>query len=168
MKKAAKWIALSLGIMLAGGLVAKATLADSYGDSQRAHWRKGGWGYRNPIKLMEKKLDLKEDQVDKISDIMTQTRKKTVKLRADLRVARIELGELLTADEMDQAKVDEKIAQIGKGAERMISHWTGAYAQIRETLTPEQRKKMKPLVQGMLSGGRGRFGKMWGRSHKEL
>ncbi len=168
MKKAAKWIALSLGIMLAGGLVAKATLADSYGDSHRAHWRKGGWGYRNPIKLMEKKLDLKEDQVDKISDIMTQTRKKTVKLRADLRVARIELGELLTADEMDQAKVDEKIAQIGKGAERMISHWTGAYAQIRETLTLEQRKKMKPLVQGMLSGGRGRFGKMWGRSHKEL
>ena len=168
MKKAAKWIALSLGIILAGGLVARATLADPHGDFRRAHWRKGGWGHGNPVKFMEKKLDLREDQVDRISDIMIQTRKKTVRLRADLRVAKIELGELLTADEMDRAKVDEKIAQIGEGAERMIRYWTGAYARIRETLTPEQRKKMKPLVQGMLSGKRGRFGKMWGRNHKEL
>ena len=157
MKKAAKWIILALTLLLAGGVVARVTLAESDRGYRNAYGRRGGGGFGNRFSRLSEKLGLTDEQADKIAALMTQARKKAVKARADVRVAGIELAELLTQDEVDKGKVDGKVSQIAQATEKMIRNRMDAFFQIREVLTPEQRKKAKPFIRRMFSRHAGGF-----------
>ncbi len=150
MKKYAKWTALASTLLLAGSLAAGTALADRDRDFQRAHW---GKGRGNPISWMKKNLELTDEQTAKIMDIVTETRKKNVRVRADLRVAKIELGQLLTKTEVDKAAVNQKVTQIAQATQQMMRNMTDTFFEVREVLTPEQREKAKPMIQRMLSRG---------------
>ena len=167
MKKAAKWIILALTLLLAGGIVTRVTLAEPDRGFQKAHGRRGGGGFGHRFSRLSEKLGLTDEQTDKIADIMTQAGKKTVKARADLRVAGIELAELLTQDEVDKGKVDGKVSQIAQAREKMIRHRMDIFFQIREVLTPEQRKKAKPFIRRMFSHHRGGFSGKRGWGHRK-
>ena len=121
---------------------------------------------RNGFSRLSEKLGLTDEQADKIAALMTQARKKAVKARADLRVAGIELAELLTQDEVDKGKVDGKVSQIAQATEKMIRHRMDAFFQIREVLTPEQRKKAKPFIRRMFSRHAGGFSGKRGWGHR--
>jgi Spy/CpxP family protein refolding chaperone len=165
MKKYLKWTAIASVVLLAGGLAAGITLADPDKGVRKARW---GRGHGNPIGWMKKNLELTDEQTTKIMDIVTESRKKNVKVRADLRVAKIELGQLLTQTEVDKAAVNQKIGQIGQTTQQMIRNMTDGFFEVREVLTPEQREKAKPMIQGMLSRGghfRGHHGRGGGRGH---
>ena len=167
MKKAAKWIILALTLLLAGGIVTRVSLAEpDHRGFQKAHGRRGGGGFGNRFSRIREKLGLTDEQADKIADIMTQARKKAVKARADLRVAGIELTELVTQDEVDKGKVDGKVSQIAQATEKMIRNRMDTFFQIREVLTPEQRKKAKPLIRRMFSRHAGGFSKRRGWGHR--
>jgi Spy/CpxP family protein refolding chaperone len=99
MKKFGKWTAVASTLLLAGSLAAGITFADPEQGIRKARW---GKGHRNPIGWMKKNLELTDEQSAKIQDIVTETRKKNVRVRADLRVAKIELGQLLTQTEVDR------------------------------------------------------------------
>ena len=166
MKKAAKWIILALTLLLAGGVVARVTLAESDRGYRNAYGRRGGGGFGNRFSRLSEKLGLTDEQADKIAALMTQARKKAVKARADLRVAGIELAELLTQDEVDKGKVDGKVSQIAQATEKMIRNRMDAFFQIREVLTPEQRKKAKPFIRRMFSRHAGGFSGKRGWGHR--
>ncbi|MFQ5914144.1 MAG: Spy/CpxP family protein refolding chaperone [Nitrospinota bacterium] len=161
MKRWAKWTILALTLLLAGGLVAGVTLADSGHRFQKAHWERGGghrgWGHGDYVGRMKKKLELTDEQTGKIRNAILEARKKGVKVRADLRVARIELGQLLTQTEVDRGAVDQKISEISQIGQGLFRHWTDTFFQIREVLTPEQREKAKPFIQRIVSRHPGRF-----------
>ncbi len=166
MKKAAKWIIPALTLLIAGGAVARVTLAEPDRGYRNAHQRRGGGGSGHPLGRSTKKLGLTDEQADKIADIMTEARKKTIKARANLRVAGIEMGELLTRDEVDKEKVNQKINRIGQATENLIRNRMDAFFRIREVLTPEQRKKAKPFIRRMFSRHAGGFSKKRGWGHR--
>ena len=167
MKRWAKWTILASILVLASGIAAKVTLADSYRGFRYAHWKRGdrhrGPGFGRILSHMKQRLDLSDEQVGKIQDIMTESRKKGIKVRADLRVARIELGQLLAQKEVNKTAVDRKVSQIEETGKQLFRHWINSFFQVREVLTPEQREKAKPFIQRILSGHRGRFQKRGGR-----
>ena len=117
-----------------------------------------GWGRRDPMERMKEQLELSDEQVQKIRGILREARKKSIKVRANLRVARIELRELVTQEQVDKGKIDTKLAQIGESRQQHLRLRTDVVLQAREVLTPEQRVKGEHWLSRMLRG-RGRRGR---------
>lgn len=160
MRAFGKWMWMALIPVFLGGLMAPAPARleerRGDGDPRLAH---RGWKSGDPFARMKSELQLTDDQVEKIRGIFLESRKASVRIWADLRVAGIELRQLLTQAEVDKGKVEEKVGQIGQVRQRLLSHRTDTFFKIREVLTPEQRKKAAPfLMRGFLGGHPGRQG----------
>ncbi len=129
----------------------------------------GGLASSHPMSKIQKVLNLKElaltdEQADRIMSIMTETRKETIQLRSAFKVARIEMGELLTQEQVDQEAVAQKADQIGQSAQQLVQLWTAAAIDVRGILTPEQVEKAKPYLMEFLSHGHEGHGhRRWGR-----
>jgi len=118
-------------------------------------------GRRSPMERMKAELELSGEQVQKIQGIFREARKKSIKLRADLRVARIELGELVTQQQLERSRVDAKVEQIGQLSNQRLRLQTDALLQTRDLLNAEQRIKAERWLNRFVSGGgrRGRYGR---------
>ena len=130
----------------------------------------GGLASGHSMSKFQKILDMKElgltgEQSDQIAGIMTQTRKEMIQLRAAFKVSRIEMGELLTQEQVDQEAVARKAEEIGQSAQQLVQLWTAAAMDVRGILTPEQVKKAKPRLMELLSHGHGGRGFHRGHGH---
>ena len=105
---------------------------------------------------MKERLGLSDEQTTRIRAILREAQKKSIKLRADLRVARIELGELATQEKVDNEKIDAKLNQIGQLRQQRLRLRTGVVLTTRDVLTPEQIKNADRWFMRFLSGRRGR------------
>jgi Spy/CpxP family protein refolding chaperone len=101
-------------------------------------------------------LNLDDQQKKGIDDIKSRIMKETIRRMADIRVAQIELRDLLKQDPMDMKAVEAKVKQIGMmQIDLRLSH-IKALEDLKKILTPEQRKKfMEKLMAGPLMGGMG-------------
>ena len=120
----------------------------------------GGLASGHSMSRFQKILDMKElsltdEQSQQIADIMTQTRKEMIQLRAAFKVSRIEMAELLTQEQVDDEAVARKADQIGQSAQQLVQLWTAAALDVRGLLTPEQVKKARPRLMELLSRGHG-------------
>ena len=102
--------------------------------------------FQKILNMME--LNLTDEQSGQIADIMTQTRKEMIQLKAAFKVSRIELAELLTEEQVDEEAVAQKAEQIGQFAQQLVQLWTGAALDVRGLLTTEQVKNAKPRSHG--------------------
>ena len=107
---------------------------------------------------MKEQLELSDEQVQKIRGILREARKQSIKVRANLRVARIELREFVTQEKVDKSKIDAKLGQIGEFRQQRLRLRTDVVLQTREVLTPEQRVKAERWLSRFVSG-RGRRGR---------
>ena len=105
---------------------------------------------------MTKKLELTDEQVKKVKGVLTDARKKSIGLRADARVAGIELREMVSQETVDKAKVGAKVDQIAKIRGDLLRARTGAALAVREVLTPEQMAKADGMLKRLLGGRKGR------------
>jgi len=105
---------------------------------------------------MVEELGLNDKQTREIKNILIEARKQNIKLRADARVARIELGQLITQGDVDKAAVNAKVDQIAGLRGNVMRQRAEAVLAVREILTPEQREKADRMMQRLLSGTRGR------------
>ncbi len=180
MKTTGKWTLLALTPVLAAGLAAGSAFADegeSYGRGfqrygMRADFargaRGGGWGPMRHLGVMKEALGLTDEQVVKIEDIRTETRKKMIKTRAEIRVARIEMRELMHQEKIDRAAVDKKIQVISNLRTQAMRQGVDTRVKVHAVLTPEQRKKISSLTASGFRGGfgpGGGFGHHGGRGH---
>lgn len=117
--------------------------------------RRGRGGQEGLVKRMMRKLELNEDQDEKVKGIMTELRKKGIRLRADARIAGIELREMISQETVDKAGVEAKVAEIIRISGDLLRARTEAALAIREILTPEQRAKAGGLLKRMLEGRKG-------------
>jgi len=125
------------------------------------HWRgregrRGRRGHEGSVKRMASKLELTDEQVKKIKSVLTDARKKGIGLRADARVAGIELREMVSQETVDKAQIDAKVAAITKIRGDLLQARTDAVLGVREVLTPEQLAKADGLLERMLKGRKGR------------
>ncbi len=139
-------------------------IARADGEERRGrHWRgregrRGRHGQERSVKRMARKLELTDEQVTKIKSVLTDARKKRIGLRADARVAGIELREMVSLETVDKAQIDAKVAAITKIRGDLLRARTDAVLGVREVLTPEQLAKADGMLERMLKGrgGRGR------------
>jgi Spy/CpxP family protein refolding chaperone len=90
-------------------------------------------------------LGLDENQRDSIKEIKIRVMKDTIRKKADLEVARIDLNEILHKDQVDMNAADKTLKKIASlQTDIRLSH-IKAMEEIKSKLTPEQRKKFKEM-----------------------
>ena len=162
MKTTGKWMLLALTPVLAAGLTAGSAFADGRGShgegfrrhGMRAHFSRGSHSGMKRMRRMrhlgrmKETLGLTDDQVIKIKDIFTEARKKRIKTKAGIRVARIEMRQLMRQEKIDRAAIDQKIQAISRLRTQTMRQRVDARLKVHSLLTPEQRKKARAMTFG--------------------
>lgn len=95
-------------------------------------------------------LGLSEEKAAEIKNLMHETRKIMIKLKADRDLAKADLEHLFTADTLDEKAITaaaDKLAQINAD---MTRAQVKARLAVNSALTPEQRARMHELRQGTM------------------
>ena len=124
--------------------------------------RRGGAGGGNLTGLLNSRrlreaLELTDEQAEQLRKINVDTRKTTVRKRADLQVSRIELTELLRSDDPPRAQVEQKVREITQLQGDLMQARVDALLSAKAVLTPEQQQKAQELRSQRRGGRRG----MW-------
>lgn len=118
--------------------------------------KRGMTGEDHPMwnHLMGLGLDAK--QKDASIAIKRRVMKDTIKKRADRQVAKLELQDILDKDPVDMKTVEAKLKQMEAiETDIQLSH-IRAMEEVKAVLTPEQKKKMKEMIdRGPMGGGMG-------------
>jgi len=107
-------------------------------------------------KSLLEELGLSDAQKSQIHQVRLDTRKKNIDVEAKLKLAGIELHELMNAETPDQGKINAKISEVSKWREALMRNGIETKLAVQKILTPEQRKKMQESRASMF--GRGRHG----------
>ena len=101
-------------------------------------------------------LGLDEKQREAVKSIKSKEMKDMIKKRADKQIAKVELKEILGKDPVDMKAVEAKVKQIEAiGTDMRLSH-IRTMEEVKALLTPEQKKKMKEMIEmGPMVGGMG-------------
>jgi len=92
---------------------------------------------------LQEELGLTEEQRNKLHQQFLEGRKAAVKNRADLQIKRMELAELMRADNPDRAQIDRKLRELADLRYAMEKSRVDQHLGLLQTLTPEQRTKLK-------------------------
>jgi len=110
------------------------------------------------------RLGLSDQQMEQVRKLRVEHEKEMTDLHAKIRIARLDLKELLIADKPDRGAIEKKISAISdlekSGKLKMLDHMFA----VRSLLTPEQQKIWKNHMGrfgeeprgSMQRGGRGR------------
>jgi Spy/CpxP family protein refolding chaperone len=94
-----------------------------------------------------KQLNLTDTQKTAIHEIMVSTKKDMIQKRADLKIAKVELGEQLRKDSVDMIAVEAQLKKVESLRTDMKLDAIKARVKVKNTLTPDQRKKLAELMQ---------------------
>ncbi len=92
------------------------------------------------------KLGLSEDQINKIKPIHREMKKKQIRFKADLEIAKIEMMQIVEVKDFD---LEKATAQLKKMEDMKVEHHVEmlkAMKEVRSILTDEQFKKMKDMM----------------------
>ncbi len=117
-------------------------------------------------------LGLDEKQKGEVKEIRNRVMQEMIKKRAEEQIAGIELKDLLDKDPVDMKAVETKLRQIETLKTEMHLSLIRAREEMKSKLTPEQRKKMKEMMESRhMMGGmgmmQGKCGMMGGMTHPE-
>lgn len=137
-------MALLLALTMAGGATA---LSQPDPADHHAPLPQRGRG-----EFMEK-LGLNEKQKTDIAGLRTEMEKSLVGIQAKIKIARIDMKNLVAAESPDKASIEGKMKEISdlqyQAKKLTVDHLFAAYA----LLTPEQQKMFKGQLMKRLSGG---------------
>lgn len=95
-----------------------------------------------------KQLNLNADQKKKADALKTDFQKKAIKAKADIKIAEVELKEMLAAEPVNLDKVKQKVSDIyAKKAEKKML-WIRTVEDFKKVLTPEQKEKFREIISG--------------------
>ena len=133
---------------------------------RRMGMRHGGWGGGGGLLRMAENprvrtaLGLSDEQVARLHKIGVDAQKASVQTRADMQLRRIELRELMRADNPDQSAIMAKLDEVNALQGKMQKQRVETLLAARSVLTPEQLKKVKTLMENRRAGGPGGEGIM--------
>ncbi len=135
--------------------------------------RRGGMGrgmmgrgmmMQRKLGRLTQQLELSDDQQAKVQALLRAQAKETIRLKADIDTATIDLHQLLDAEPGDRASVKTALQSIAsKEADLRLAHIT-TVQDIRTLLTPAQQKQFRTMRGPMMGRGgkmahRGRMGR---------
>src|SRR5262245_23712894 len=94
------------------------------------------------------KLHLSASQVQTLEKLRNDFRRQSIRLDADLKVAEMDLAQLLDADSADMGKVESKVREIEKLKGDLRLARLRAIEEGKKVLSTEQRVKLKELLGG--------------------
>jgi Spy/CpxP family protein refolding chaperone len=94
---------------------------------------------------MREKLGITAEQAAKIHLQTSEFRKAQIRSRADLQVKRLELNELLAADNPDRAAINKKLEEISAAQLARRKSEVDYRLKMRDALTSEQRQKLQQM-----------------------
>jgi hypothetical protein len=98
-------------------------------------------------------LSLESPQVERLRQIVLETEKANVKVRAEIEVREIELREALRADKPDRDAILKKVQEISDLRGGMMKHNVEAILAAKAVLSPEQQRKVFFLIENRDEGG---------------
>jgi Spy/CpxP family protein refolding chaperone len=96
-------------------------------------------GMRGRPGMMEG-LKLSDDQKSKLEEVHYRHEKKAIEMRADLRLATLDLHRLMRAESPDQRAIDAQIDRVSALRGSLQKAGVASMLETRALLTPEQRK----------------------------
>jgi Spy/CpxP family protein refolding chaperone len=93
----------------------------------------------NPERSRGMELNLSGEQKQKLAQIRRQAVKERIRLNADMQIARLELREMLEADQSNQTMLDRKIEQLSGLHSQLAKNRLQSTIASRSVLTKEQR-----------------------------
>ena len=144
--KRALWL---FGGLVAAGVLAVAAVAQPGpgpdegvpGIMQRQRARRPGAAGALLMTRRLEGLDLSSDQWRRVRQIHEDTQKQVIPKQAEIRVAQIELRQLMQADQPNMGQIDAKIAEITSKQADVRKLQVRTALQVRTVLTAEQRQK---------------------------
>lgn len=88
-------------------------------------------------------IGLSDEQAAQIREIHTGARKAAIARNADLRIARMELSELMRAATLDEAAIAARVARIGELQATALKARTESMLAVRRLVSAEQFEKMQ-------------------------
>jgi uncharacterized membrane protein len=98
-------------------------------------------------------LRLEDPQVERLRQIVLETEKANVKVRAEIEVRRIELREALRAIKPDRDEILKKVQEISDLRGQMMKHNVEAILAAKTVLSPEQQRKLLFIIENRYEGG---------------
>ena len=108
--------------------------------------------------MMRQRVGITTEQAAKIRQQTSDFLKQQIRSRANIEVQRIDLRNLMAAENPDRAAIDKTLEQIS--ALRLAQSKAGVdfHLAMRNTLTPEQRQKLMQMREEFMRRGPGRGG----------
>lgn len=101
-------------------------------------------GLRHMERLAEQ-LGLSDDQRKQIEPLLLHYAKEAIRTRADIAVARLEIRQLLSANQPDLSKVKDTLQNIASQEAQLRFDRITTMQDIRKLLTPEQQKQWQAM-----------------------
>lgn len=123
----------------------------------------GGYG-EGPfdIDMLKEHLKLNDDQVAKLRKIRSDYQKEMIKRKANLRVAMLELWELIDAKNLDLAKAEKKVKEVETLQSDIMMYRIKTLQETRKFLTDEQYEHFREMGFKSMRRMMGRHGMMGG------
>jgi len=103
-------------------------------------------------------LGLDDKQKDSLKALRSKTMKDVTKKMADKKIAGIELRDLLDKDPVDMKAVEASVKKSESLRTEILLAHIKAHEEMKSILTPDQRKKMKEMMEGGTGAGCGMMG----------
>jgi Spy/CpxP family protein refolding chaperone len=91
-------------------------------------------------------MGLTDDQISKMKPMHSEMQKKQARFKADLKIAEIELMDILEVKDFDLEKASAAVKNIGEIKTAHHLEMLKAMKEMRTNLTDEQFKKMKKMM----------------------
>jgi Spy/CpxP family protein refolding chaperone len=89
------------------------------------------------------KLGITNEQYAKLQTAFLNSSKNAIRGKADLKIKRLELAQLMNEDKVDRAQVEQKVNEISALHASLLKNQIEARLAIRETLTADQLSKLR-------------------------
>jgi Spy/CpxP family protein refolding chaperone len=97
-------------------------------------------------------LRLEDPQVERLRQIVLETEKANVKIRAEIEVRSIELREALRGDKPGRDEILKKVQEISDLRGEMMKHNVEAILAAKTVLSPEQQRRLFSIVESWHEG----------------
>jgi Spy/CpxP family protein refolding chaperone len=104
---------------------------------------------------MRERLGITPEQATKIRQETFEIRKARIRDRADVELKGAELENLMSAETPDRAAIDKKLDELGAARLVEVKAAVHYHLAMREVLTPEQRQKLRAMLEKHAHGRRG-------------
>jgi Spy/CpxP family protein refolding chaperone len=105
---------------------------------------------------MQKELGLSDEQVSQLRTLRFEAAKAGLQAQTDVKLKRLELRELMRADEPNQAAIDKALRGLADAQYALMKNRIQHQLAMRQVLTPEQRKKAEGMKRQFMRHWMGR------------